>query len=864
MVWLAYVIYAVIQILISAALIVLTAKDPKSNLKAKGLDDFDFPTAEEDRAIPYIVGDVLVTGPNLTWYGDLATKKITEKVAKNGVLGNHKNVTVGFEYYVGFEIVLCLGPVDQINEIWAEDKLAWSGTVTTNDVIRINQAGLFGGKKKGGGLRFYVDYRNGSAGQSVVPYMAAVAGFNAAPYGYRHSGICKLVFRGPTGYSAPGAPEFTSKPVLTARNYGSGYVGEYPTVTAFKARLKRYPNTLGIPSGHHILPSGANPAAVLYELITGSYFPYTGTRVVPGLEAYEVDNASFLSAAETLFTEDMGISFQWQRDNPPRDLIDDVLMHINGTLRENPSTGKVELMLFRADFVVGELPVFDRSNILELEGLQRQTINAMVNRVTYTFTDTTEGFPERTAAVVSNSGLFMSGAEAAASLDLAMFHNPTAANRRAQTHLNSLCSPVFSGTMVCDLRAWEMRLGSRFVLNWDSGDPDISSVLGLVCMVNKIDHSELSSSQISLGFSQDVFSLGNAVFQSPGDSEWEPPSGVPGQVTLSKVFEVPYALLGGYPPNVLALIAQEPNQTSVELEVAADINTTGYAWLEEIGGFSPVGILIAAVPASAFFNVTPSSLSAWRADMSAFIYDAEAETVEQEFIDINYLVTGLSATTLDQRKVNLFLIDNEIVGIIGFTQEEEGVWSLYHVLRGMYGTLPAPHAEGALIWKVGQAMYLDAIPLAAGDDWALKLRAYSYSGYLALEDITAITGTTLGTAELPYPPGDFSLDSQEWGTTTLVPVNLNWNRRDKTNASLFYASQSGASFGESYIINIRNSTTNALLRTVTQSGNSLTYTALMSQEDGDVATLRVEIITVVATVESPPLVWDFTVTGGWL
>ena len=49
----------------------LTPKPPKP--QAAELKDFDAPTAEEGRAIPWCFGEGWLTGYNVLWYGDLAT-----------------------------------------------------------------------------------------------------------------------------------------------------------------------------------------------------------------------------------------------------------------------------------------------------------------------------------------------------------------------------------------------------------------------------------------------------------------------------------------------------------------------------------------------------------------------------------------------------------------------------------------------------------------------------------------------------------------------------------------------------------------------------------------------------------------------
>lgn len=44
--------------------------------RAPTVEDLDAPTAEEGRPIPVVFGTITVTGPNVLWYGDLATTPV--------------------------------------------------------------------------------------------------------------------------------------------------------------------------------------------------------------------------------------------------------------------------------------------------------------------------------------------------------------------------------------------------------------------------------------------------------------------------------------------------------------------------------------------------------------------------------------------------------------------------------------------------------------------------------------------------------------------------------------------------------------------------------------------------------------------
>lgn len=69
--WWVQLIILVVSYIVSVA---LAPKPPKP--KPAALNDFDIPVAEQGRPIPVIFGTVLVTGPNVMWYGDLRTTPI--------------------------------------------------------------------------------------------------------------------------------------------------------------------------------------------------------------------------------------------------------------------------------------------------------------------------------------------------------------------------------------------------------------------------------------------------------------------------------------------------------------------------------------------------------------------------------------------------------------------------------------------------------------------------------------------------------------------------------------------------------------------------------------------------------------------
>jgi len=74
-----YIAYGLVILAVAASILIR----PKTTApKAATLSDFAIPTAEEGRAIPVLFGTRLITGANVTWYGDLGTKAIKKKSGK--------------------------------------------------------------------------------------------------------------------------------------------------------------------------------------------------------------------------------------------------------------------------------------------------------------------------------------------------------------------------------------------------------------------------------------------------------------------------------------------------------------------------------------------------------------------------------------------------------------------------------------------------------------------------------------------------------------------------------------------------------------------------------------------------------------
>lgn len=83
-------------------------------------------------------------------------------------------------YHAGIHFGICHGPLDYISQIQVNEKEAWAGEQSVQGTITIDELELFGGDKKEGGVRGYVEYLPGGPAQTIPQALAEKAGRTTA------------------------------------------------------------------------------------------------------------------------------------------------------------------------------------------------------------------------------------------------------------------------------------------------------------------------------------------------------------------------------------------------------------------------------------------------------------------------------------------------------------------------------------------------------------------------------------------------------------------------------------------------------------------------------------------------------------
>jgi hypothetical protein len=113
-----------------------------------------------------------------------------------------------------------------------------------------------------------------------------------------------------------------------------------------------------------------NPVHAIYYILT----------TLLGLPSSFVDDASFLSVANTLKTEERGVSMLFSKSETADRFIESLLNHINGILFYGDDQ-KFHLKLMRDDYVIGNLPEIDASVLLDTPVIARNSFMDTYNEI---------------------------------------------------------------------------------------------------------------------------------------------------------------------------------------------------------------------------------------------------------------------------------------------------------------------------------------------------------------------------------------------------------------------------------------------------------------------------------------------------
>lgn len=707
------------------ATLLLAPKMKTQDATASQLEDLNFPKASEGSTGTWVIGKVRIKGPNTLWVGDFEARPIKKK-QKTGLFSS-KRVIIGYEYFVGMVLGLCLGPGVTLHRIWSAKDEIWSGTANTDGTaISINLPKLYGGKEKGGGfigtLRFYT----GGFTQGINAYYADKRGEAVTAY------------RG------------TSYIVLEHPN-----IGEANQLREMSFEVSRYPNDLGIPDGKHIIGEDANPMEALYQVLVS---PWGGLNVNTAL----LDLDSMVAAAEVLFDEGNGMSMQIVGGSG-KAVISDIMRQIDAILYNDPVTGKIVVKLIRDDFGdIESLPVFDESNIKSVRAFSRTLWEDTINKVHVTFTNRAKKYERGTAMQDDMANINAQGRVRPTTNDYKWCCEADLANTLCSRDLSQLSIPLISAQIETNRDGAALKPGDRFVWSWSEYNID-----QIVMRVRKFDPGALTENRVVMDIIQDRFAIADTLLSAPdnNDNSLTSPDLPATDVVDWTVREAPFffasvaGIAAGSTQSVLLVAASAPaNADEFDVFVSTDGGVT-YSESEQGLVFGPVGTLNTAITATS--------------DLSDGVISSLVVTVDPDEIEQNTASGAAQGAGMFLIGNELFVYETRTVGV--------GQVTLNNVWRAILDSSPADHNIADKVYFLsGDNVVDDLFPGTAS--LRVKLLPSTFNDQLDLSAATHKSLTLRNRSARPLPPRAVKFGGGAFfapPANGASPVSLTWANADR-------------------------------------------------------------------------------------
>ena len=282
------------------------------------LGDLSLNTAEEGIALPDVLGTTKLNG-NIVWYGNERTVEITQEqqTGGGGKGGGSSSQTVvtGYQYYLTWAMVLCLGPIDKLYTIYKNnEEVVWSGDLSrpiSGGVETITLNGM-------GSAQIYF----GTNDQMPNATLAALS-----PYNLPYRNQCWILMN-------------------------DCYIGDYNRAPTMTFVVGKFP-TMSFNTNKTINTYDYNPSHAIYYICNSMI----------NMPAAYLDATTFSGVADTLKNEEKGVSILFSDYQTAESYLESILAHIKGIIRFT-ADGKFGLKLIRNDTDVDDMSVVTAADML--------------------------------------------------------------------------------------------------------------------------------------------------------------------------------------------------------------------------------------------------------------------------------------------------------------------------------------------------------------------------------------------------------------------------------------------------------------------------------------------------------------------
>lgn len=703
------------------------------------------------------------------------------------------NVTIGYRYYMGMQMGLCRGPIDEICEIrigdltafpWAHGSYTffdtiwvpgnpdnpYSPTITGSGAYQILASQIFGGDKKEGGVIGTFHVFMGDETQEYAAWIKSKLGglvpdFRGVVTAYFDGMICSL---------NPYPKKWKIRHRRTMRGWdGPVWQPDLATIWMAGGKVK-----------------AMNPAHILYECSTNRDWGR-------GLPRTMIDEVSWSAAAQTLFNEGFGLCMRWTRRDTLDEFAQNVVNHIGGSIFIDRETGLLTLKLIRGDYDPATLPLFDYdSGLLSIDSGETAARDNAINEIVVKFHDPISD-EDREVRAHNLASIQSLGSVNNNSISYPGLPTAELAARVAQRDLRAGTASIRRYKVVLDRRAWRIYPGAVFRVT--ALDRGISS---LILRAGKVSEPSLTDGKITVDAVVDVFGLPSVAFVDPQEPTWEAPDSTPPIITHRKVREATYRDL------YLRLSSLELN----DLDVSATAIAT-----------------MAVKPSSLSLNYAIATRTASEPFVARNTDTFSPATILGEDIDAyDTLIPFSTGFELGLVEVNdLVQIDDEIIQLVDIDVDADNS-GVMTVKRGCVDTVPTAHLAGAVAFILSDPIGTDGREYSSGETVDVKMLTTTSTDTLneAIPPVNSVI--TVGRQGRPYPPGNVRVNGTRCHDVTAVTgeMIISWVHRNRvTQADQIVAHFDGSvapEAGTTYTVRVYSASNTLLAQQTGISGTSYT------------------------------------------
>jgi hypothetical protein len=709
--------------------VIFTPKPKISNATPGKLSDVNFPRANEGDPVPRIYGTLKFKAPNTIWSGNFKSVAIKKKV-KTGLFSSKKQ-TIGYKYYIGMDLAVCLGPNFTFRRLWAGNYELWNGCLTEcENVIKINLPNLFGGQDKAGGWTGFVALYCGSYDQNQDSYLQKAIYPNNEGQVPAYNGIAHMVLRG-------------------------CYIGNTTSMQPIYIEGSCFPDSLGL-NGRHIMSNGLdmNPIAVLHHIFTDDW----GNL---GIDPAKINVEQWREFALTVFNERNGMSLEVTNAAQAGDAVKEILAQVAATLYQNPATGLYDLIGLRNDYDIDLLPVLGPDEISVVSDFNKILWSQTYNTVRVKYTDRNQKYlPDVTALAQDFANIRYQNKVLPQEITMQGVYEPEVGNMIAARELSNINVPLYSTKLTLNRMGSALPPGAAFVFVW----PEYG-IERMVMRVRKLGLGTLENGEVSMDVVQDVFSVAEVIMSPPGTSPYIPPDTSPKPITTFDVFSLPYWL------DYNSQLGTMAGEQSIGLFAVAP-SPYSTAFNAYIVGTEDAEVLSQAPYADTAKLVAPLDK-----------YEGFVEGVVPTLNIVSVTNPELLLNGSGRAANGLFMLNDEIMSFDTFVDNEDGTYTLQNVYRALFDTVyTAATVDDVLYFFEGQEAFLDD-SFAVGEAFGLKLADISSSSQ---DDNPAVINVVpVDRLAAPLPPDNLALDGVRAADASSIvgaSLSLSWAARNRLTA----------------------------------------------------------------------------------